>query len=698
MIRAAFIRSGASRIFALGIVVLMLLGGFAVMPQSAKAVDAGTVTVRLHSCPAGFDGINATLSQLALSCTTPMGGVDFAIQYAGLAPSHQTDLDGSWQLTGVTAGAVTISEFPPDPSLLIRASCSQFDVSTGVNNYQEAPVGQGSATWNLQAGQAIDCDWFNFPVVTPTQTTVSIRLHGCPDGFDGINADIYGFAQYCHTPIGGVDFTVQYAGLAPSHQTDLDGTWTFTDVTTGVITLTEARPDPSLLIRAFCSQFNASGAPSNYLEAPVGQGSATWTLQPGQALDCDWYNFPATTGTTPPSGTAATVTIRKHVCDDGYDASSGSIYDLAANCNSPLSGITFTIAAVNGPPRGGQTGADGSITWQNIPAGQITVQEQKPAQYDVIRVFCNQRKLTGEEVGFQEITVSSDDSITDVIQNGYDEYDCDWFNASSPSNLVAGSPTAAAATPSNSSGNASGNQSVVPVSGSIAINVYTCPKGYNSFANGADPKTDCSDATGNIQFTLKPSSGASIKQKTGDDGGATFANLNAGTYQLTEAFPSGVTSAFIWTCTSTVRDFNNYPFLPFARLGSSGLLGINLQAGEQLACHWYDVPSKTAQTTAGGTAITITAFSCPGQSVNLAQCTPAASGVSFTLMPSGGGAATTMATDDSGVATGTLPPGTYTLTEAGSSPCLVDSSAFNQNGDLNVADQPIAVKVYDCGA
>ncbi len=724
MLKAPFSnsRAGGSRAFALIVVVLLLLGGIGFLPQSTRAASSGTVSIRLHSCDDGFDGINSDIYGFAQFCHTPMGGVDFAVQYGNVAPAHQTDLDGSWTFTDIPSGSVTVTEIPPVAGWLIRAFCSQYDSTGAPSNYLDAPVGQGSATWNLQDGQSLDCDWYNFPVVTPTQTTVSIRLHGCPDGFDGINADIYGFAQYCHTPIGGVDFTVQYNGLAPSHQTDLDGTWTFTGVTTGVITVTETKPDPSFLIRAFCSQFDTTGPPSNYLEAPAGQGGATWNLKPNQALDCDWYNFPAA------AATAATVTIRKHRCNTGYDATGGSIYDLAANCNSVLKGITFTISATSGPPRGGQTGNDGSITWQNIPSGPITIQEELPSPDEVIRVFCNQRKLTGEELGFSEVPASSDGTITNAIKIGYDEFDCDWFDATKPANFVA-SPTAADATPvsgnatGNSTGNATGNSSgtnsgngsnsgisnssggqqptvQASVSGSLTIMTYTCDAGFDVFDPQADPTNDCPNTTNDIAFDLAGPNDTHASRNTGQDGegAATFANLDQGSYVLTETMPQDVDSAFILDCSSDVRDLSGYPLGP-ALIGANGMIKIALASSENLVCNWYDVPKKTTQTTSsGGTAITITVLDCPGQTVNLAQCTPAASGVSFTLDPTGGsGSVATLQTDDSGVATGNVEPGTYSLTEEGSTSCLVDSTAFNQNGELEVADQEIAVTVYHCG-
>ena len=85
----------------------------------------------------------------------------------------------------------------PDPSYLIRAFCKQYDVNTATGDYLEAPAGQGSATWNIQAGQGLDCDWYNFTYVQPENGNVTVHLNMCPTGFDGAGASIYDFAFYC---------------------------------------------------------------------------------------------------------------------------------------------------------------------------------------------------------------------------------------------------------------------------------------------------------------------------------------------------------------------------------------------------------------------------------------------------------------------------------------------------------------------
>lgn len=593
--------------------LMLVAAGLGALAPAARAADTTSVTIRLHGCPDGFDGINANIYDFAQQCHTPLGGVPISIQFGNLAPTQQTDIDGNWSFTDIPVGTVTITEFPPVQGWLIRAFCSQFDTSGAPSNYLEAPAGQGSASWNLTTGQALDCDWYNFPFVAPTSTTVSLHLHGCPEGFDGVNASIYDLAQYCQTPLGGVDFAVQYSNLAPAHQTDLDGNWTFTDVTTGPLTVTEIPPVQGWLIRAFCAQFNVNTGPNGYQEVPAGQGSVSFTLLANQALDCEWYNFPAVTPTT------ATVMIRTHGCPPGEDISGKTIYELAADCQGLSAGLAFTLTTSANATLNGTTGADGSVTWQTVPSGKTKIQQALTSDINGLRIFCNQRKLAGDEIGFNEETAAPDGTITVQLLAGYDEYDCDWFNGASGSN-VSGTPAASPVaspgatpvtvpTPSGNGGtggtggsggngggitptNGNGSQSNGGVTGptSLTIVVFVCPKGYDVFDTEADPATDCHDTAKNTEVSsLGGVTGTLTTKTTNAQGTVQFKGLKSGNHLITVRPNAPLASAFILACTSNLVDLSTSPFYPLTQVDPTKGVWIDVQPGEQLSCGWYDV-------------------------------------------------------------------------------------------------------------
>lgn len=680
MSRAAhsLVRGKGSRAFAMLAVaaLLLLAGGFSNLgglSNSALAVDAGTVTVRLHGCPNGFDGINASLAQLAASCTTPIGGVDFTVQYGNLAPSHQTDLDGSWQFTDVAAGAVTISEFKPDPSYLIRASCAQFDASSGPSGYQEAPVGQGSATWNLGNGQAIDCDWYNFPVAAPTPTptaaTVMVRAHDCPDGFDAAIASFNDLAANCHGTPSGVTFTLTASSGPPrGGQTDGTGFITWQNIAHGAITITEVPPSNRDLFRVFCNQRATAGGELGFSEETVSSASITDTIQDAyDEFDCDWFNAA--------SIQPVTITITKYDCPSGVNAAT-STGKLATDCQ-PFAGVTLTLSGAGGDTAM-QTDSSGAATWTGVMPGDYSVQESLPDGYDAPVVLC---KIGDPNSAPAQKMDVANAAISFTVASGQ-PVQCVWYNlpapptptpTDTPAPVVVIQPTA------------------TPTVAKLIIETFTCKAGYDVLAKDADPTNDCATPAAGVAFALS-GSGNPVKHTTGTNGKATFSNLKPGDFQLAETMPSGVSAAFIGSCDSTARDLSSYPFTPFASIGANGKLRLTLQAGETLDCRWYNVPDKQNAT------VTITVRQCPGQSAVQSQCTAAGAGIQFTLTPNGAGKALTLTTDDSGVAKSPAAQGTYRLEELGTNWCLADSSAFDENAALVVGSDPVDVAIYNCGA
>jgi hypothetical protein len=534
---------------------------------------------------------------------------------------------------------------------------------------------------------------------------ISIRIHTCPNDYAGASASIYDLAANCHTPGAGLKVTLSKNQTFIATMTgDNNGWLNFANFeATNEAELTEAAP-LGFYNRAFCALYmdNDSGAKSYYeYQDPVLQ-----VIRPGQNFDCDFFNVIY----VPVSPT--TIYVNKHVCPQGFDVAGATMYDLAANCNGAVPDGSFTLKDNGGQPI---TSAlqNGLVSWQQVALGDFTITETPMPGYNGARVFCNTKNTSGDESGFAELPVSNY-SVTGTTKSGFDTF-CDWFNIAEPAGApteepLNGSPTEQPVEQPTEEptsppiGNASGGSTPVPTTTApkarLIVFVQTCPAGYNVFSASANPQHDCTESAADVPFTLAGAAGSPVKHTVNASGWVDFSNLDAGRYQLTESPPDGVTSAFIDHCVSDQRSFGGYPFTPFARVGSSSTIGLTLLAGEKLACNWYDVPSKNAggaATPTGGAEVSIALFACPGQSVILSQCQPGESGVEFTLTASGGGQPETLTTDASGVAAGEVPPGAYTLAESGGAWCLADSTAFDQQGNLTVADQPVAVKVYDCG-
>jgi hypothetical protein len=622
-----------TRVARIAIAFLLLASALAAFTPTASAADGFNIHVNVKLCPNGFNGAGATLDDLYNYCVTPVGSATFSAQVSAGTPSGQTDLDGNFELTDIPVSPVTLYGFMPDQSWLSRAFCTIYEGGGSPGSYIEVDASSAGASVNMQANQTLDCQWFAYPPTSSDPVSIAVHLHGCPEGFDGINSNIYDFAQYCHTPIGGSVIAAVFGNLAPSSQTDLDGNWSLDDIPVGTVTVHQFPVQDGLAIRAFCKQADGSTGEGTYYEAPVGQGSASWKLLSGQHLDCEWYNFPFVDQTT------ASVNVRLHKCPNGYHGSSATIYELAADCKGAPKNVNFTITPLNSPAQTAKTDNVGWVSWDNIPSGKMTIKQQVPSGVTHQRVFCDQRKITGEKLGRTEVAAAPDGTLTDFLLAGYDLYDCDWYNISDFS-AADGTPTAdeeenPLATPvagdeidedtdtgnggtgggtggngtvnegndddiadGGTGGNGGSGQQTTPESNgddagatSLTITLFTCPAGYDLFEEGADPVDDCQEVESDVEFTsLGDRSGITASKITDENGQAIYPRLGSGHHLITAYIPYSVDYAFILGCSSNFSDYDS-PLYPVAFAGPNGEISIDVQKGEQLSCSWYNVPN-----------------------------------------------------------------------------------------------------------
>jgi len=660
--------------------LLTLIAAFAPSPAAA----AGLISIRSHVCPATYDAASVSLYDLAANCHDAGAGLAVTLAHDNTPVSNSvTNNDGQIDFSSFQAGEAEIDQTAP-AGYYNRAFCAVYkdnDSSAHVYNEYQNPVKQ-----LIHADENLDCDFFNVIAVPLAPTTLTVEKHNCPDGFDAKNADMYALAAGC-TAGGteGVTFT-----LAPSDGQTYPATTTagglaeWQNVAPGDLTITETMPSGIESARAFCMSLN-----TQLSEYPVDRsGSIKATALVGSNFYCLWFDIPPAT---------VTVTVTKYDCPVSVLGDLTNVTKLSQACQ-PMAGVTLDLLGnTNGYNNSVKTGQTGGAAWTGVAPGDYSIEEEVPSGYDAPVVFC---KIGSPGPAMQMPVSSAPVAITFTVTSGQ-TVDCIWFNIPLPPPTA--TATATATPPATATSvvivNPPGNGTATPTpktttTAKLIIEKFTCKPGYDVFAKDADPKTDCTDTTANVAFALTGGVGP-VAHKTGSDGKVSFANVKAGDYQIAETMPAGVTSAFIGGCDSTVRNFSDYPFTPFAVIGANGKLGINLQASETLDCRWYDVPEKQATSA----AVKITVLDCPGQSVVLSQCTPAASGIEFSLTPSGGsgGKAITLKTDASGIAAGNAQAGTYQLAEVGSAWCLADSKAFDANAHLTVGSDAVNVSIYNCG-
>lgn len=233
---------------------------------------------------------------------------------------------------------------------------------------------------------------------------------------------------------------------------------------------------------------------------------------------------------------------------------------------------------------------------------------------------------------------------------------------------------------------------------SLVLNVYTC----DALNDPIDPNQtlidECDLGTEDIAFTLDPvparDSGAMAS--TGSGGAPatiSFTLLAPGNYRLTQQTSPTVARAYISQCTSTIRSFE-YPFSPFAIIEPGGRLNIQLLPGEELTCDWFDVQAEPRSTA----ALTLTAYSCSGDTIGPDQCDLAPS-VQFTLT-SPDGTVADLITNASGIATFDG-AGLYHLEAVSTLEnrefCTFDPHTIHSGADLDLdPSAPIAIDAYYC--
>jgi hypothetical protein len=234
----------------------------------------------------------------------------------------------------------------------------------------------------------------------------------------------------------------------------------------------------------------------------------------------------------------------------------------------------------------------------------------------------------------------------------------------------------------------------------VTILKWTCPAGYDLFAEGADPYQDCTEATNGVQYQFGPDDGLegeAVLQSTGDqiDGGVVFDGLLPGTYLAVELVPEGIDQVFVLECTGHIMGV----LQPYPLAMGNVLDGIDLDAGEHLTCHWFNVPATT------GGDLTVVKYICASETfVDEVDCEIYEDGATFDLQRwdtvEGSWQVVDTATTDGVGAIGwvDLTPGDYRLDEHDGVWChLTTSPVFGPGDGFSVLDgEETDVTVYNC--
>jgi hypothetical protein len=693
--------------------------------------DEGHVVLIKFVCDVSYEHEGASRDDLYANCTDKLPEVGFNLSGPNnYDQSETTGQDGETGWLQVPAGTYSLAESPPSGYFPVRAFCAEV-MDNGPTPYDQEFAGQWveypvnpllnpSIELEVRAGYWLYCEWYNETL--PEYGTVYVYKYYCPEDYDYSTASRDDLYAACSTqPHEGVEYHLAAGDYAESRTTDSAGLAQWELVPSGSASITEDPPEGYQPVRVYCgeAQQNSGTLPATWQDYPFDSSwTITYTVPADYYVTCEWYNFPYEED--PPQ-----VWIQKYNCPEEADWH-WSYHQFLSNCHEPGANVEFGIGPDTSSLSLSITDAQGRIILGDLDPGTLAIQETLPSGYGGVVVFC-QFVYPGYTGPYQKADVF-DQTIQLDLEDGY-IVTCIWFDLLAGLEPPAATPPASGHPPlqptggggtggggtaggtsgggtsggtSGAGGTASGGQDLPEVDqdtpANLIITKYTCEPLYDVHLEVSDPAVDCETLTDDVPFTLSnedETDPVELQGVTGDDGEGqvSFSDLAAGPYVLTEEMPEGTISAFIYTCESDRRDFEQEnPFTPFAYAGPDGRIGVTLVPGETLECDWYNVPEEQA-----GGQVTITKYSCSGSSVIVAQCQIFPDGVTISLVPAGdSGEPIELTTGEDGTATAAV-EGTYTVQELPDTACLIDSDAFDQEGNLVVNEgDEVEVLVYNC--
>jgi hypothetical protein len=613
--------------------------------------DASSVVIDKRICPPGVefpeaDAVGFMIDDLIDGCADSGNGFEFTLDNAHGESTKATE-DGVAYWVNVPHGPFTVTETIPlgygEPGIYCHSNVfdEAGDVIVSHDWYKvDAAAGVISGDIDAEHGEIFHCWVFNTPGESTNTLVVNKWL--CPPDFDEAVDDPW---TTCTEPLDGVTFTLD--DLEETTGEVIPGSAFFVDVPPGDYELTEVLPDGTA--SSFIGECTFNGVVLGIIVEQTEPPTIPMSFAEGDYHECDWFNIPEY---------SHDILIYKAECPEGtvYDAEDDWYFD---NCNVPLSDIEFSVTW----DTGGQVAAtvDGVVAFDDIPPGTVGIQEDVPAEYGEPVVICSVS-------GFGAVRI---DAPTGYFEHEFpDDFEafltCWIFN-------IPGDP------------------------GDVTVYKWTCPPGYDLYAEGADPKSDCVEATNGIQFQFGAAGleNEAVLQSTGDniEGGVFFETDAPGTYRIVEIVPDGVEQVFVLECTGHIMgQLQPYP------LQTGNVLEIDIASGEHLVCHWFNVPE-----TEGGDLVVVK-YACTTEVYESeVDCEVYEGGQDFDLLllDTGEWAIVDSATTDGvGRITWTgLEPGTYHVAEADREPCHIEASVPEEDdgGYALEGGEELLIEVYNCG-
>lgn len=391
------------------------------------------------------------------------------------------------------------------------------------------------------------------------------------------------------------------------------------------------------------------------------RGVASFPVTAGQQIDCEIYVVPENLRG---DVTGASVEVHLSTCPADYTGSSyysdchdNGVANMEFTLTGPDGTLTSTTVVENTP-------GPGIARFTALAAGDYTLAGGPPQDFGSVYLYCSDPANNNAQV---ETTFADAVGKFSLAEN--QSITCDWYFI--PEDASGNTPTPTV-TPE-------------PKKAEIYTTMFACPSSVNVAGSSFSQLDDaCTDTVDNVPMKLQRPSGVPVTATTGDSGpGAVrFKELGAGDYVLTPTLPENYVSAALY-CDLDGGDV-------YQKTISNGGTTFKNVESELISCSWFVTPKAEQQQGPTG-SITIREMLCKGDRSSIKdwerECTPASSGVSFTVTAVSGSTTQTLTPNSNGVAVFSgLADGYYSVKQSTGQWCRAAATIVNSESQVGVRD------------
>ena len=540
--------------------------------------DRASVIISKYSCPDGTEVPSGNLDEeIDDVCVNPVAGPAFEFLSGSSSITVPGDASGTTAALNLVPGAWSITQTQPAGYTTGRVFCHGTNIGGGqaeMAAYTEYPVTNSNQIQiELQAGYEYICYWIDTTSTSPTTDetgTVHVYKYNCPEGFDWETGGYDDLVSGCTDPGSGVGFQLRTLNYQHDETTDSDGAATWDDAPFGSITLYEQVPSGFKIGRIFCGESADSATEPSSWEEVSYAGGLDLEIVAGQVLTCTVFDVPIGYGT---------VVVYKYDCPADFDWQSGAYHELIAGCATPHEGVTFeaTSHSPNTYSQEQSTDSAGIATWTDVPEGGISIQEQEPSGFALVRVFCGTSQQNSGTLPSTWEEYQHTPEIDTTVPAG--EYlHCAFFDL-----------------PDDNGDTGDGYP--------ITITKYTCEHFLTRGPAGrADFEEHCTEWAEGVEFTLYAGMEV-VDTATTDASGVAILDAPAtGQYQIVETPVDGYLTGAVYCMTSATDDPTQPETLP---------LTIDVTADYPVTCTWYNGEDVWGDLLQDPGAILVHKYNCP---------------------------------------------------------------------------------------